>query len=55
MQLFWSTCPNCEREFVVSDELRNDEHQLWCPFCGNRYLASQSLKIGEGPAPRGGH
>lgn len=48
MNLFWSTCPHCERAFVVSYELRHDEHQLQCPYCGSRYLASESLKIDEG-------
>jgi hypothetical protein len=55
MRLFWSTCPSCERAFVVSYELRHDEHQLWCPYCGSKYLASQSLKIDEGASAPGGH
>jgi uncharacterized protein YbaR (Trm112 family) len=55
MRLFWSTCPNCEGAFVVSHELRHDEHQLWCPFCAHRYLASESLKIDEGTGAPGRH
>jgi DNA-directed RNA polymerase subunit RPC12/RpoP len=48
MKLFWSTCPKCERAFVVAWELRFDAHELWCPYCAHRYLASKSLRIDDG-------
>lgn len=47
MRLFWSTCPQCVKAFVVAWELRYAQRQLICPYCGHRYLPEQSAAIDE--------
>ncbi len=47
MRLFWSTCPQCKKAFVVAWELRNAGVKLICPFCDHRYLPDESAAIDE--------
>ena len=46
--IFWVKCPKCGGRFYCDKELRNKKDvRLWCPFCQNRFLDSESPEIFE--------
>jgi hypothetical protein len=46
--IFWVKCPKCGGKFYCDLELRhNHEVPLRCPFCQDRFLASESPEIFE--------
>jgi hypothetical protein len=47
MRIFWPTCPNCRKPFLVSWELRHAGIQLHCPFCEHRFLPDEAAEIDE--------
>ena len=47
-KIFMSTCPKCNKQFIVSWELRHHPTlKLICPFCSHRYRTEESAKIDE--------
>jgi predicted Zn finger-like uncharacterized protein len=46
-RVFWATCPECEKEFVVDWELRHSAHLLRCPYCRHRFAADDAKALDE--------
>jgi hypothetical protein len=46
-RVFWATCPQCRKAFVVSWELRHAGRQLVCPFCAKRFLPDEAASLDE--------
>jgi uncharacterized Zn-finger protein len=46
-KLFWATCPECLRKFVVDSSLRHADWQLICPFCGHRFLPDEAAELDD--------
>lgn len=46
-RLFWATCPECLKAFVVDQELRYAGRQLICPFCGHRFLPDEAAALDD--------
>ena len=46
-RVFWATCPQCVKAFVVSWELRFAGRQLICPFCARRFLPDEAVSLDE--------
>lgn len=46
-RIFWATCPECAKPFLVSWELRNAGVNLICPFCLDRFLPDQAAELDE--------
>jgi hypothetical protein len=46
-RIFWAGCPACDRDFIVSWELRSGDIKLRCPFCAHRFLADDAARIDE--------
>ena len=45
--LFWVTCPECGREFVVDASLRHAGRKLICPFCRATFLPDEAAAIDD--------
>jgi uncharacterized Zn-finger protein len=50
-RLFWATCPECGKAFIVDWELRHAAHQLICPYCRQQFHADQAAALDERSAP----
>jgi hypothetical protein len=46
-RVFWATCPQCLKPFVVSWQLRHAGVALICPFCSRRFLPDEAVKLDE--------
>jgi hypothetical protein len=47
--IFWATCPNCSRPFLVDGSLRYAGIKLICPFCAHRFLPDDAAELDERP------
>ena len=46
-RVFWATCPQCLKAFVVSWELRAAAINLICPFCDHQFLPNEAAALDE--------
>lgn len=46
-RIFWATCPQCEKDFLVSWELRHAGVELICPFCSDTFLPDDAKALDE--------
>jgi hypothetical protein len=47
--VFWATCPQCDKAFLVDRSLRHAGLKLICPYCSNRFLPDDAAKLDERP------
>jgi uncharacterized Zn-finger protein len=45
--IFWATCPECSKDFLVDGSLRHAGLKLICPFCSRRFLPDDAAKLDE--------
>lgn len=45
--VFWASCPDCEKWFIVDGELRHSEYKLICPFCQRHFHADEAHALNE--------
>jgi hypothetical protein len=46
-RIFWATCPECVKEFLVDGSLRHAGIKLHCPFCSHQFLPDDAAKLDE--------
>jgi predicted Zn finger-like uncharacterized protein len=47
-RIFWVTCPKCRGRFYCHyDDFRGKDARLLCPYCGHRFLDSESPQLDE--------
>jgi hypothetical protein len=46
-RIFWATCPECIKPFLVDGQLRHAGIKLMCPFCGKRFLPDEAAELDE--------
>jgi hypothetical protein len=46
-RIFWATCPECSKEFLVDGSLRYAGIKLICPFCSHRFLPDDAAGLDE--------
>jgi hypothetical protein len=46
-RIFWATCPQCAKPFLVDGSLRNAGLKLICPFCSNKFLPDDAAELDE--------
>lgn len=46
-QIFWATCPECAKPFLVDGALRHAGIKLVCPFCSHRFLPDDAAELDE--------
>ena len=37
MDIYYVTCPECQKKFYCDESLRHIDVELLCPFCGSRF------------------
>lgn len=46
-KIFWATCPECAKEFLVDSSLRHAGIKLICPYCSRRFLPEEAAALDE--------
>lgn len=46
-RVFWATCSECGKAFVVDWELRHGGWKLICPFCRHEFLPDDAAALDE--------
>jgi len=46
-KIFWATCPECAKPFLVDGALRHAGIKLICPFCSHRFLPDDAAALDE--------
>jgi hypothetical protein len=46
-RVFWATCPQCHKAFVVAWQLRRAGVRLVCPYCTGRFLPDEAAYLDE--------
>ncbi len=46
-KIFWATCPQCVKPFLVDGALRHAGIKLICPFCSHRFLPDDAAALDE--------
>lgn len=48
-RIFWVVCPKCKLKFyAATDDFRNQDRKLLCPFCDARFLDKEADEIIDG-------